>query len=137
MNKKLILKTAFLFIITAAFTFTAKAQIFNIDITNNRSCSVLVEVLDINSNVLYSGTVGANTTLSATCVGSSISTPTGIIYTGTGCSPSPVIPVAANNLVCSTCCTTCFNTGMTGAFNNSMISATGCAFYIIDTTIKS
>jgi len=138
MNKKLIFKIVFLFIISTAFTYTAKAD-FNITLINNRNCNVLVEVLDINSNVLYSVTVAANTGtpgVTYTCVGGT-ATPTGMRYTATGCSPSPIIPMGANQHECSTCCS-CFNTSNTGAFTNSMVSGgTGSCFvgYTINTEI--
>ena len=127
MNKKLILKTAFLLIITTACTFKAKAQ-FDHTATNNTGCSITIEVLDINSTVLYSNTVGAGVT-NFSCVGS-FGTPTGLRYTplGSGCGiPTNVIPLAnLTPIACTTgCCscisqftnTTLFNSSCTSTFN--------------------
>ena len=80
MNKKLILKIAFLFIITAACTFKAKAQI-TVNVLNSVGCSTFIEVLDNSFNVLYSVTNTSSQTY--TCVGTS-GTPYAIRYSAGG-----------------------------------------------------
>ncbi len=114
-SKNSILKIAFLFIISTACSFTAKAQ-FDLAVSNTSGCPTLIEVLDNSSNVLYS--VTNTSTAFYSCVGTS-GTPVEIRYSAGGY--SVIIPVGANNHPTGAPSTSC----LFGLLVNSIMTTSG------------